>query len=659
MAITVKKGNFTLGFTLPTRDQLEKARLSGASKKKSDVLDDTIKNMFGPNPSGTPTQDYMSAVTPANKKFGQYAPMLQSSYDKDVQGINDLQNMHKKINTVPYSNITDKLSSLQKQLQNGELTGSGFAVAVANLYKQMYDPKGGVLTDDNVLRFSALDESLNNDVKSFYSFIGGKKDNTLKLGADGTFTSQLDPQAQAKKDFIARADGIFDFSDLTIKSVRGKEGPGSGQFGGSLKVPAKESLAFIAKDFDLTLSNAFEPIVQELAFAALLGEIQKTNPDAIVGHTDGLNALGIQSDDINLGVQNRVRVIVREALKATGQEFEEGGPQENDIVSQVLGEVTKKVAALKEEDLTDEEFAAYSDAGLKAEDAFNQITKNIDMQFMMNVKSISEVDDLLVFMKDQLNIEELIENSDKFDETQKQLLLKKLDTILVGAFVNKGAPGGTDEVLLGKGLIVMTKFLEDLGLDDVDPAGLASTLKITKDKQDLWTRALKRISAAKRDAVRILEENPELKKKYNSYFDPFDVADKYTKINLNLSKALAGETVNLADNETITEKEKSDLLSVLEKFNERSPQGRTAVAEADTPTGDSELGYSVNDNEINEFKTAAIETIMKYNMLEDMGMLNRFIANYTLEIDENMSVEQQDKFKDMVLNTINTDSAAV
>lgn len=230
---------------------------------------------------------------------------------------------------------------------------------------------------------------------------------------------------------------------------------------------------------------------------------------------------------------------------------------------------------------------------------------------------------------------------------------------MVGAFVNKGAAGSSEQVLLGKGLIVMTKFLEDLGLDGVDPAGLASSLKITEDNQDLWTRAMKRISAAKRDAVAILEENPELKKKYNNYFDPFDVADKYTKINLNLSKALAGETVNLAENETITEKEKEDLLSVLEKFNERSPQGRTAVAEADTPTGDSELGYTVNDNEINEFKTAAIETIMKYNMLEDMQMLNRFIANYTLEIDENMSVEQQDKFKDMVLNTINTDSAAV
>jgi hypothetical protein len=650
MAITVRKGNFTLGFTIPTRDQIEQSRLKRAATKKSDVLDDTIKNMFGPNPSGTPTQDYMSAVTPANKKLGQYASIFQSAIDKDVQGINDLQNMHKKINTVPYSNITDKLSSLQKQLQNGDITGSAFAVAVANLYKQMYDPKSGVLTDDNVLRFSALDESLKNDVKSFYSFIGGKKDNTLKLGADGTFTSQLDPQAQAKKDFMARVDGIFDFSDFTIKSVR--ENQARGKF-------ADRPLASIAKDFDLNLSNTFEPMVQELAYAALLGEIQKTNPDAIVGHTDGLNALGIQSDDINLGVQNRVRVIVREALKRTGQEFEEGGAQEDDIVSQVLGEIAKKVTALKEGDLTDEDLAAYSDAGLKAEDAFNQISKNIDMQFMMNVKSISEVDDLLVLMKDELNIEELIENSDRFDETQKQLLLKKLDSILVGAFVNKGAAGSSEQVLLGKGLIVMTKFLEDLGLDGVDPAGLASTLKITEDNQDLWTRAMKRISAAKRDAVAILEENPELKKKYNNYFDPFDVADKYTKINLNLSKALAGETVNLADNETITEKEKEDLLSVLEKFNERSPQGRTAVAEAGTPTGDSELGYTVNDNEINEFKTAAIETIMKYNMLEDMQMLNRFIANYTLEIDENMSVEQQDKFKDMVLNTINTDSAAV
>ncbi len=96
MAITVRKGNFTLGFTIPTRDQIEQSRLKRAATKKSDVLDDTIKNMFGPNPSGTPTQDYMSAVTPANKKLGQYASIFQSAIDKDVQGINDLQNMHKK-----------------------------------------------------------------------------------------------------------------------------------------------------------------------------------------------------------------------------------------------------------------------------------------------------------------------------------------------------------------------------------------------------------------------------------------------------------------------------------------------------------------------------------------------------------------------------------
>ena len=49
---------------------------------------------------------------------------------------------------------------------------------------------------------------------------------------------------------------------------------------------------------------------------------------------------------------------------------------------------------------------------------------------------------------------------------------------------------------------------------------------------------------------------------------------------------------------------------------------------------------------------------MKYNMLDDLQLLNKFIARYTLEIDENMSVEQQEKFKDMVLNTINTSSEA-
>ena len=119
-----------------------------------------------------------------------------------------------------------------------------------------------------------------------------------------------------------------------------------------------------------------------------------------------------------------------------------------------------------------------------------------------------------------------------------------------------------------------------------------------------------------------------------------------------------GETINLAENETITDKENKDLLSVLEKFGNQT-QGTATIAQTDTPTEDSELGYTVTDNEIGEYKTAAIETIMKYNMLDDMELLNRFIANYTLEIDENMSVELQDKFKDMVLNTINTDSAAV
>jgi hypothetical protein len=46
MAITVRKGNFTLGFTIPTRDQIEQSRLKRAATKKSDVLDDTIKNML-------------------------------------------------------------------------------------------------------------------------------------------------------------------------------------------------------------------------------------------------------------------------------------------------------------------------------------------------------------------------------------------------------------------------------------------------------------------------------------------------------------------------------------------------------------------------------------------------------------------------------------
>jgi|TARA_R100000482_G_C5131789_1_gene152457 hypothetical protein len=650
MAITIKKGNFTLGFTIPTRDQLEKERLAGANDRRVQVYDNTIQNMFSKNASSTPTQDYMSAVTPVNKKFGQYGEVLEKKYQQDIDNINNVTNMHKKLNTVPYSNITDELNRLQVQLQNGEISGSAFAIKVASLYKKMYDSKAGVLTDDNVLRLSALDTSLKGNIKNYNTLYGTTKKSTLDP-TTGVLTSQLNPQADNQRTFLrtVQSSGKVDFSNIAIPSVNEEQ---TKVFGKTTR-----KLDFYAKDGDINLSNTLTPIMEELIFANILGDIQVTNPDLVEGYTDGLNSMGIQGDNIKEGIQTRVRVLVREGLKKAG--IEVIPEQEDAIVTEVIDEIAKQTEAAKDSgNYTNEELVNYADSGLKAEMEFNQLAKNIDTQFMTNVKSFSEVNDLLTLMKDQLNIEELIENSDKFDDNEKQLLLKNLDNILVGAFVNKGAAGSSEEVLLGKGLIVMTKFLEDLGIETINPSELAKSLKITEENKDLWVRAMKRINTAKRDSVAILEEHPELKTRYNNYYDPFDVSQKYSGININLTSALTGETINLAENETITDKENKDLLSVLEEFS-RQKQGTATVAQAATPTEDNELGYTVSDNEIGEYKTAAIETIVKYNMLDDMELLNRFIANYTLEIDENMSVELQDKFKDMVLNTINTDSAAV
>ena len=290
---------------------------------------------------------------------------------------------------------------------------------------------------------------------------------------------------------------------------------------------------------------------------------------------------------------------------------------------------------------------------MKSEGFFKDIATNIDTQFMINVKASPEVSELLSVLKEELNLEELIDTSE-FDEAQKEQLFKKLDNILIGALVNKGAAGSNEQVLLGKGLIVFTKFLQDLGQKNIDPVSVATQLKISSENKVLFQNAMKRISAAKRDSVAILEKHPELKQRYTNYFDAFDVSERYSLINISLEKALSGVSSELPDSFTITEKEKSDLTSFLETLAESVTVASTPKSGIASDDGESDLGYSVSDNEINDFKDAAISTIMKNNMLDDLGLLNKFITAYTLEIDENMSVELQDKFKDMIINTINT-----
>jgi hypothetical protein len=170
---------------------------------------------------------------------------------------------------------------------------------------------------------------------------------------------------------------------------------------------------------------------------------------------------------------------------------------------------------------------------------------------------------------------------------------------------------------------------------------------------------MKRINSAKRDSVQVLESHPVLKERYNRSYDPFDVSHRYSSININLTSALAGQTISLPESDTITTKENKDLLSILEEYNNATQTKTQTVAQTPTEVDTNALGYNVSDDEIDEYKTAAIETIIKHNMLDDMQFLDRFIANYTLEIDDNMSIELQDKFKDMILNTINADSANV
>ena len=652
MAITIKKGNFTLGFTIPTKDQLEKERLSGANDRRVRALDDTIQNMFSKDGSRTPTQDYMDTVVPVSNKFGQYGAQLEAQYQKDTDTINNLSNMTKKLNTVPYTSITDEINRLKMQLDSGEISGSAFGIKVASLYKKMYDPKAGVLTDDNVLRLATLDKALDTSIKSYNEITSNVKESKFD-STTGVFTSQLDPNIQNKQNFLKVALTEIDFSGVSIPSIR------KGDEKLPLGVPRpKTRLATFAKDADVNLGNLVNPVIQEFVYAKILGDLQVKNPDLIRGYRDGLNSLGIQGDDINLGIKNRITVLVRNSMKKSGIDL--SNEQEDSLIEQVLSEIDAKVETITDSGSYDDtELANYSDAGLKAENEFNEIRKNIDTQFMTNVKSFSEVNDILTIMKDQLNLETLLENSDKFDDNEKQLIFKNLDNILIGAFVNKGAAGSSEDVLLGKGLIVVTKFLEDLGVEGINPASLAKSLQIPKENQALWSRAMKRINSAKRDSVQVLESHPVLKERYNRSYDPFDVSHRYSSININLTSALAGQTISLPESDTITTKENKDLLSILEEYNNATQTKTQTVAQTPTEVDTNALGYNVSDDEIDEYKTAAIETIIKHNMLDDMQFLDRFIANYTLEIDDNMSIELQDKFKDMILNTINADSANV
>ena len=643
MAITVKKGNFTLGFSIPTKDDLEKLRYKKADNKRRDAKNDVIMDMFSDTSTNKGSSDYMTAAGPISPKLGKLAPIMEKQQQQDIDEINKLQLIKPKLNKVPFSNITNELQRLQKELQDKELDPQAFAMRVSNLYKQLYDPKSGVLTDDDLLRNNALDTSLKGSISNYNTTIGNTK-KSLEVDDQGVFVSELAPGQNLKNDYLARARNKIDFEVINVPSVNK---PQKGIFASTSR-----TLAFFEKDAALEFNNVFEPITTELTHAQILANLQKTNPDLVMGNTDGLNSLGIQSDDIQNGINNRVRTLVRQTLKRQGIEL--ANEQEDFVVEKILEKIQlNATSVLETTSASDAELVSFADAGLKSEGFFKDIATNIDTQFMINVKASPEVSELLSVLKEELNLEELIDTSE-FDEAQKEQLFKKLDNILIGALVNKGAAGSNEQVLLGKGLIVFTKFLQDLGQKNIDPVSVATQLKISSENKVLFQNAMKRISAAKRDSVAILEKHPELKQRYTNYFDAFDVSERYSLINISLEKALSGVSSELPDSFTITEKEKSDLTSFLETLAESVTVASTPKSGIASDDGESDLGYSVSDNEINDFKDAAISTIMKNNMLDDLGLLNKFITAYTLEIDENMSVELQDKFKDMIINTINT-----
>ena len=174
-----------------------------------------------------------------------------------------------------------------------------------------------------------------NHIKNYNNLYGTTKKSTLDP-TTGVLTSQLNPQADNQRTFLrtVQGSGKVDFSNIAIPSVKEKQTKVFGMTTGKLDI--------FAKDGDINLSNTLTPIMEELIFANILGDIQVTNPDLVEGYTDGLNSMGIQGDNIKEGIQTRVRVLVREGLKKSGMEVIP--EQEDAIVTEVLEQIATFLA---------------------------------------------------------------------------------------------------------------------------------------------------------------------------------------------------------------------------------------------------------------------------------------------------------------------------
>tara|TARA_B100001939_G_C16946225_1_gene620471 strand:+ start:2253 stop:4190 length:1938 start_codon:yes stop_codon:yes gene_type:complete len=641
---------FQLNLRIPTRDEIEKKRANNAVNLSSDAFDETVKNMFSNRASATPAKDYMSGVA-STKKMGRYAPDMQKMYDANVDQINNLQTMTKKLNTIPYSNITNELNVLTERLRNGSITGSAFNVAVTNLYKRIYDTDTGVLTNENVLKLGALDTSLNEDIKNYKSYSGQDSKSPITVrpedGVLGVVQDSMTTGGQTIKDYItASTFGDDAFSNVQVDSVVSRRQAAGGE---------KKKLAVIQRDLDINMENVFKPIQQELIHIAVLGLLQKQNPESVGIYKDDVASTGVQGDNIMDGLERKIMSIIKTDFDLSGKELDE--LQLNQITTDIMKIITDKAEGLVEDYGTNA--ANFADSALKSENLLNNIFNNLETQFTTNIAADPTITQAFTVMKNQLGLEELIDNS-KLDDETKTAMKGELNNILYGSFIDRGALGNDPTLILGKGLVVLTKFIEDLSAQGVrvNPLELAKKLELTSGNKDLFLRAFKRLQTIRKDVYSVLDDNPELKARVNGHYDSFSAAARINKLSINIEKLLSGQEAAIPDEETITVKQKEAIEDVISSIQDTTTQTDSATPDTDIEDKLNDLGYSVNDDEINDFKSAAVSTIMKYNMLDDLQLLNKFIARYTLEIDENMSVEQQEKFKDMVLNTINTSSEA-
>ena len=643
---------FKINLRIPTRDEIEKIRVNNAINKSSDLFDSTVKNMFSNNASATPAKDYMSGVT-STKKMGKYAPEMQQVYDTNVDQINTLGTITKKLNTIPYSNITDQLNAYTERLRNGSMTGSAFNVAVTNLYKKMYDTDTGVLTNENVLKLGALDTKLNADIKDYKSYSGLDSKSSLTVNPEDGGLSSVDAAMTTRgndlKDYINESTLPPDtFSTIEVKSVLEEKDLG-------VLGKRKKKLAFLKRDADVNLTNVFKPLQEELIHAAVLGLLQEQNPESVSVYTDGLASTGIQADNIQEGLRRKIMSIIKSDYDKTGQPLDE--LQLNDITDNILKNINEKANEL----ILDhsENAASFADAGLKSENSLNLVIKNLETQLVTNIGADPTITDAFNIIKNNLGLEDLIENSSLDDEV-KTAMINELDTILYGSFIDRGALGNDTSLILGKGLILLTKFVEDLSAKgvEVNPDDIDKKLQLTTKNKDVFMRAFKRLQTIRKDVYSVLDDNPQLKDRVNSHYDPFSAGARINKLGINVEKLLSGQEALIPNDETINGKQKEAIEKIISSIQGTTTQTDSTTSDTDIEDSVNDLGYSINDDEINDFKSAAVSTIMKYNMLDDLQLLNKFIARYTLEIDENMSVEQQEKFKDMVLNTINTSSEA-